>query len=94
MTKTELAEQMRQQQRAYHESEGFRLHFPNRAMRRYIRRQVEEMPDQAMIDSYTTCSCCGEKNAPEDVIDACIEKACCLDAFFDLLNAQHPANHD
>jgi hypothetical protein len=48
------------------------------------RRIVEALSDDDIIDSYITCSCCGEKQVQEPQLTAVIARAANTDEFFDL----------
>ena len=45
--------------------------------------------DDAVIDSYVTCSCCGEREVDDTTLAEIIGKASDCNEFFDLLDATH-----
>ena len=45
---------------------------------------IDAVPDDALIDSYITCSDCGEKQVAPQELTTAIELAASADQFFDL----------
>ena len=73
MQKHELANQLRQRQYAYGMVE---------------RRIVDSLSDDDIIDSYVTCSCCGEKQVEGARLQSVIMAAKDSDSFLDLCSQQ------
>ena len=47
------------------------------------RRLIDEIPDDEIIDSYITCSCCGEKQVTPQALETAIGFAANVDQFAD-----------
>jgi hypothetical protein len=78
MTKNQLARELRQRQYALGEVE---------------RWMIDALSDDEIIDSYITCSCCGEKQVDPRQLATAITKARGADHFFRICNRlakQHP----
>lgn len=60
------------------------LHLSNRGIQ-YFRQTVQTITDEEIIDSYITCSCCGEKQVKDkDQLDMIIAVSNSVDDFFEL----------
>jgi hypothetical protein len=78
MTKHQLARELRRRQYALGEVE---------------RWMIDALSDDQIIDSYITCSCCGEKQVDERQLATAIAKARGAEHFFRICNRlakQHP----
>jgi hypothetical protein len=71
MTKRDLAQQLRQRQYEHGEIEH---------------ALIDALSDDEIIDSYVTCSCCGEKQVDGPRLAMAIATAADDDDFFDICN--------
>ncbi|MCI0484994.1 MAG: hypothetical protein L0229_00060 [Blastocatellia bacterium] len=69
MQKHELAEQLRERQR---KAKHVPVHL------------IDLLSDDAIIDSYITCSCCGEKQVDEQQLELAINSAKDSETFFEI----------
>ena len=81
MTKTELAEQLRQRQREK------KLLSPS------VLAAMERLDDDTIIDRYVTCTECGAKQAEGDGLERIIADSHCALDFFDRCNAASNPSH-
>ena len=77
MSRHQLASQLRRRQYAFGEVE---------------RELIDALSDDQIIDSYITCSCCGEKQVDGRNLETAIAKARSADHFFRICD--HLAKHD
>jgi hypothetical protein len=74
MTKSELAAQLRQRQRE------------KKILPPEILAVMEQMGDDAIIDSYVTCAECGVKQAEGAELERIVAESHCAEDFFDRCN--------
>lgn len=62
------------------------LHLSNKGIQ-YFRQTLQSISDEEIIDSYITCSCCGERQMKDKgQLDLIIAASNSVDEFFDLCN--------
>jgi len=87
MEKLQLASHLRERQATMTDGKlRQQLHLSNKGIQ-YFRQTLQTISDDDIIDSYITCSCCGEKQVKDKrQLDLIIAASNSVDEFFELCN--------